>query len=140
MVNVVAVELITTTPAHRVDGEQVVQLQSEELQVSINEVVTGSVEVSTVTHLRDIDVDTNLFSQHADVERVTIGRVVESAPDIREEDGIIIIPVVEEIVVVERRLVLKEEVHIRRGTSTRRHQETVTLRQQEAVVQRKPPP
>ena len=132
----VAVASTTTHTAEPVD-EFVLPLHSEQIDVSIRQVVTGEVEISTATKLHDAVVDEELISHHAEIERVMIGRIVDAAPNIREEDGVLIIPVMEEIVVVERRLVLKEELRIRRSTSTRRHQETVTLRQQEAVVVRK---
>ena len=119
-------------------AEQVIALESERLNVSKKRVVTGEVEVSTITRLHDALVDEALTSQHVTVERVAIDRVIDAAPEVREEDGVLIVPVIEEIVVVERRLVLKEEIRIHRSTSTQRHRETVTLRQQEAVIQRKP--
>jgi stress response protein YsnF len=43
-----------------------------------------------------------------------MGRIVETAPEIRTEGDVTILPVVEEVLVVEKRLVLKEELHIRR--------------------------
>jgi stress response protein YsnF len=43
-----------------------------------------------------------------------MGRMVETAPEIRTESDVTILPVVEEVLVVEKRLVLKEELHIRR--------------------------
>jgi stress response protein YsnF len=95
--------------------------------------------VQTVTredqHLRDELVS----SERVEVERVPVGKVIDSTPSIREDDDKIVIPVVEEILTVERRLVLKEEVHIRKTRSSRRHQERVTLRRQEAVVTRLSP-
>ena len=130
--------LPTTDAAGHAGDEQKLSLHREQLNVAIKSVVTGEIEISTVTRVRDVGIDEALISHHADVERVAIGRVVQSVPEILEEDGVLIIPVIEEIVVVERRLVLKEEVRIRRSTTTRRHQETVTLREQEAVVTRTP--
>jgi len=56
------------------------------------------------------------------VEHVPIGRMVETAPPVREEDGVTVIPVIEEVVVTETRLVLREELHVRRIPGTREHQ------------------
>jgi stress response protein YsnF len=47
-------------------------------------------------------------------DRAAMGRMVETAPEIRTESDVTILPVVEEVLVVEKRLVLKEELHIRR--------------------------
>ena len=111
-------------------------LHKEEISISRRRVETGNVQVATVTHSREAQVDEELTHERVEVERVPIDRVVETAPAIREEGDITIIPVVEEVVVVERRLVLKEEVHVRRLRVTTRHQETVELREQEAVITR----
>ncbi len=126
----------TKYPVDAEGDEQIIPIAREHLNVDIAKIVTGAVDISTVTHLRDVVVDEALISAHAEVERVQIGRVVDTAPAIREEDGVLIIPVIEEVAVVERRLVLKEEVRVRRSTNTRRHRETVTLRQQKAVIHR----
>ncbi len=62
--------------------------------------------------------------EHEDVrvERVTIGQEVTVAPEVREENGVLIVPVLEEVLVVQKRLVLKEELHIHRQR-TREHVE-----------------
>ena len=92
--------------------------------------------MATTTREREQLIDEELTHERYEVERVPIGRVVEAAPPVREENGATVLSVVEEIVVVERRLMLKEEVHIRRVRTTERHRETVVLREQEAVVTR----
>lgn len=90
----------------------------------------------TVTHTRDRLIDEELAHERVEVERVPIGRMVTTAPPVREEGDTTIIPVVKEIVVVERRLMLTEEVRVRRVRVAVRHVETVPVREQEAVVTR----
>ena len=58
--------------------------------------------------------DLELYSGEAIIERVSVDRVIDAPPAIRQEGDTIIVPVVEEIMVVEKRLLLKEEIHIRR--------------------------
>ncbi len=70
--------------------------------------------VHVVTDEEATPANVTLRSERVEVERVPLGRVVESAPPVREENGVTIIPVMEEVVVTETRLVLKEELHIRR--------------------------
>ena len=65
-----------------------------------------------------------------------VDRVIETAPAVREEDGVTIIPVVEEQLVVTKRLVLKEEIHLRKVRTTTRATEDVTVRKQRAEVVR----
>jgi len=94
--------------------------------------------VRVVTDEEAAPANVTLRSERIEVERVPVGRVVESAPPVREENGVTIIPVMEEVVVTETRLVLKEELHIRRVAETREHQQTVLLRRQRAEVERLP--
>ena len=123
---------IGNTPADVVTLE----LKAETLAVTRRLVAGDTVRVSTVTREVEHVVDEVLANERVEVERVSVGRVVETVPDIREEDGVTIIPVVEEVVVVERRLILKEEIRIVRRRIEDRHVETVALRRQEAVVTR----
>lgn len=116
------------------DDRLSVLLHQEELSVSRRKRETASVRVETVTHFHDHLVDEELIHERVDIERVPIGRYVESAPPVREEGDLTILSIVEEV--VERRLLLREEVHIRRIRTTERFVETVTLRKQDAVVTR----
>ncbi len=119
------------------DETTVIPLLAEQMDVTRRKVMTGRVQVATVTREDPHFIDEMLSSEKVEIERVPIGKVVDSVPSIREDGDVIVIPIVEEI--VERRLVLKEEVRIRKTRSSRRHQERVTLRRQEAVVTRLPP-
>ena len=120
------------TPAE--PGETIIPLLAEEVEVTKQTVESGRVQVTRVTHAREQLIDELLNHQTAKVERVPIGRHIDSMPAVREEDDTIVIPIVEEVLVIERRLFLKEEVRVRRVSSTERHQESVTLRHHEAVV------
>lgn len=122
-----------------IQDEISIPLLAEELVVSRREAVLGSVRVHVQTHLHDQLVDEMLAHERVDIERVAIGRVVDSVPAVREEGDTTIVPVVEEIVVVERRLVLKEEVRMTRVRTRERHTETVSLREQQATVERTGP-
>ena len=119
--------------------EALLELKAEELVVAKRKVTGTTVLVSTVTRSIEHEVDEALTHEHVDVERVAIGRFIETVPQVREEDGVTIVPVVEEVVVVERRLFLKEEVRITRKRVEARHVETTVLRRQEVVVTRSAP-
>jgi uncharacterized protein (TIGR02271 family) len=124
-------------PAKHEDGNTVVvPLHGEKLAVSRRTVETAIVQVSTVTQSNDALVYEPLTHERVEIERIPVGRVVETAPSIREEGDITIIPVLEETVVIEKRLVLKEEIHVRRVRVTEQHRETVVLREQEVVIKR----
>ena len=115
-------------------GETVLPLLAEEVAVSKQVVETGRVQVARVTHEREQLVDELLAHRTAEIERVPIGRHVDTMPAVREEGDTVVIPIVEELLVIERRLFLKEEVRVRRVISTKRHHESVVLRHHEAVI------
>ena len=120
--------------------ELVLPLHAEAVQISRRTVERAVVRVATVTRERPQLLEETLRHERVEVERVPIGRIVETAPAVREEGDVTILPVIEEVVVLERRLLLKEEVHVRRVRSSEQYRETVLLRQQEAVVTRHAPP
>jgi uncharacterized protein (TIGR02271 family) len=116
----------------------VVPLLAEELSVAKQQVVTGRVQISTVTREEAALVDEVLASEHIEIERVPVGKPLDHAPAMRQEGDTLIIPVVEEVLVVERRLLLKEEVRVRRVRDEARHQERVDVRRQEVTITRHP--
>jgi uncharacterized protein (TIGR02271 family) len=121
-------------------GETVLPLHAETITVGKQKIVTGRTQVSINTRHHEGRVEEILARERVEIERKPIGKLLEQAPAIREEQDTIIIPVVEEQIVVERRLVLKEEIHIRRVRETERHEERVQLRKQEATIRRHPVP
>jgi stress response protein YsnF len=133
--------------ARTADAEQVVDHQTvavvplveERLVVSKRSVEGERVRVRVVTDEVAELARVSLRSERIEVERVPIGRAVETAPPVREEDGATVIPILEEIVVVEKRLILKEELRVRRVPSTRHEEQPVTLRRQRAEIERLPP-
>src|ERR1700761_3241724 len=86
--------------------EQVIPVLAEQISVERRCVETGRVlaTVTTQSHQRIITED--LARDTVEVERVLIGRTVETVPPVREEGDTTIIPVVEEVLVIERRLIL----------------------------------
>jgi len=120
---------------HR-SGDLNISLQSEEVSVSRHEVAGDTVRIGTVTREHDHHIDESLTHTRVDIERVPVGRVIESVPPIREEGDTTVLPVVEELVVIERRLILKEEVRVRRVQVTERYQGIVAARQQDVAITR----
>ena len=114
----------------------VIPLHVEDALVEKRQVQTGVVRVSLTTKSHNRMVEETLLRERVVVERVPVGRVVESVPPVREEGDTTIHSVVEEVLVTERRLVLKEEVWIKRVRTTETHRETVQLREQFATVTR----
>ena len=122
--------------------EQIVPLSTETITVGRRRFESGRVLATVTTQSHEQVIEEDLVHERVEIDRVAIGRVIDSIPPIREEGDTTIIPVVEEVLVIERRLVLKEEVHLRRVQVPETYTETVVTRSQEVVVTRseQPPP
>lgn len=116
----------------------VISVVVEQLRIEKRLVEGEGVRVRVVTDEEATPADVTLRTERIEVEHVPIGRMVDHAPPIREENGVTIIPVMEEVVVTETRLMLKEELHVRRIAETHEHQQTVLLRRQRVEVERLP--
>src|SRR5215207_4163985 len=98
--------------------DQTIELAEEELRVGKREVERGRVVVRTRVEDRDEIAEAALRQEDVTVERVPVGRPVEAAPQMREEDGVLIVPVLEERLVVTTELILKEEIRITKTDRT----------------------
>jgi uncharacterized protein (TIGR02271 family) len=130
-------------PVRRVDTDDdghphTLRLWAEEVSFDREKVETGRVRVRVVTREHPETVEVPLTKETFEVDRVAIGREIDSMPATRQEGDTLVIPVVEEVVVVQRKLVLKEELRLKRVRLTEQHRETVVLRRHEAIVERLP--
>jgi len=116
-----------------------IPLVEEQLEIRKTELSTGRVRVRTTTETVEETARATLEDVGVEVERVPIGREVETAPSVRTVDDVTIVPIVEEVLIVEKRLVLKEELHIRRSITRKAFEVPVQLRKQRAVVERLSP-
>ena len=119
------------------DASTTLPVTEEQLEISRQTVDSGGrVRVSKVVEEEPVQLDTPVARETVHVTRVPIGRVVQTAPSVREEGDVTVIPVIEERVVTTKELVLVEEVRL-----TRRREETVareatTVRRERVVVER----
>ncbi len=113
----------------------VIPVIQETIRVEKREFESGRVVVHKTVAERDEVVEILLRQQNLSVERVPIGRVVQEAPQTRQEGDLLIVPILEEVLVVEKRLVLKEELHIRKQSSERTEQKTVRLRSEQVEIE-----
>lgn len=118
------------------EKEIIVPLHQEELVVGKRPVERARVRITTKVHERQVPVEQILDSREVDVERVPIGKPVDTIPPPRQEGDVLIIPLVEEELVITKRLVLREELRIRQRVERQVHRTTVSLRGEEAVVER----
>ena len=113
-----------------------IELAEEQLEIAKREVERGRVVVRTRVEERDEVAEIELRQEDVTVERIPRGVPVETAPEMREEDGVLIVPVVEERLVVTTVLVLKEEIRITRRSRTELVREPVRLRAEQADIER----
>jgi stress response protein YsnF len=112
------------------------ELVEERVEIGKREVERGRVVVRTRVEEREELAEAALRQEDVIVERVPRGVPVETAPLMREEDGVLIVPVLEEQLVIQTRLVLKEELRITKRSRTEVVREPVRLRSEWAEVER----
>ncbi len=110
-------------------------LAEEKVDVSRETVVERTVTVKRLTSESHERINMTLRQQKVKVTHFPCNKVVEKVPEIREENGVIIIPVVEEEIEVIRRIVLREEVHIAVEEKQIQHEQPVSLRKQYVEIQ-----
>jgi len=131
----------TTRPQTQTTSDEIIiPLVAEALQVGKEEVITSVVRVHKFINEREEVVTQPLNREDISVERVAINRLIDTAPDVRQEGDTMIVSLVEEVLVVEKRLMLREELRITKRQTTEEHSETVVLRSEDATVERLPPP
>ncbi len=118
------------------ENEQRLRLAEEKLEVTKQQVSDGHVRVTRRVTEHEEKIALLLRQQTAEITRVPKSERLTTMPEIREENGVIIIPVVEEEVEIIRRLVLKEELHIRKVVSQVPLEQVVTLKKQYAQIDR----
>lgn len=123
-------------PEHNNSAEVALKLAEEKIALTKQKIVDGHVRVTRSTTEHDEVISTLLNRDKVEVEHVAKVQPVETMPDIREENGVLIVPVVEEEIQIVRKLVLKEEIHIRKVQEHVPFQEVVTRREQQVNVER----
>lgn len=117
-------------------GRIVLPVIAEELRVGKRKVETGVVRVRKLVREHEETVEQPIIREEVQIERVPIGRVVDTPPQPRNEGDTLVIPVLEEVLVVEKRVMLKEEVRVTWRQVEERNPERVILRSEEVVVER----
>lgn len=118
------------------ETELVVPVIHEQLKVEKETVETGKVRVSKKIGEYETLIDEPFLREKVAVERIPKNEYVETAPQSRQEDGVLVIPVVREEIVVQKRLVLVEELHISKQVFKQRDPQKVTLLKEEVEVER----
>jgi uncharacterized protein (TIGR02271 family) len=128
---------MTKRPSPRPDeATEALPIVEEHLKVDKRRVETGRVRLRTVVDERLERVAEDLEREDVSIERVAVDQQVTQRPEIREENGVLIVPVCEEVLVIEKRLVVKEELHIRKNRHRERFEKAVPTRHMRVEVER----
>jgi len=120
----------------RTEIDTTIPLAEERVAIGKRSVETGRVRIRTVVDEKLARVSEELERDDVTIERVPVNEEVTQVPEIREEDGVLIVPLLEEVVVVEKRLVLKEELRVTRMRKRERVEQAVRLKTMDADVHR----
>jgi uncharacterized protein (TIGR02271 family) len=116
-------------------GQAVIPIVEETIEVGKRRVETGGVRLGKTVSEREEVIDEPIFQEEVEVERRSVGRVLDEPVGVRHEGDTTIIPVLEEVLVVEKKLMLKEELHVTKRRSERREPQRVTLKREEVTVE-----
>jgi uncharacterized protein (TIGR02271 family) len=108
----------------------------EQVRVGKRTVEQGRVRVRKRVRERVETVEEPVMHEEVLVERVPVGRLVETPPGVHREGETIVIPVMAEVLVVQKRLMLKEEVRVTMRRREVYEEHEVTLRAEEVTIER----
>ncbi len=113
---------------------QALPIVEEFATIGTQTVETGRVVISKKVeeHVESVHVVTS--HDETEVERVTMNRLVDSAPAVRYEGDTMIIPVLKEITVVEKKLMLVEEIRVTKRKVQTQETVPVTLRKERIEI------
>jgi uncharacterized protein (TIGR02271 family) len=120
----------------RTEIDTTIPLVEERVTIDKRSVETGRVRIRTAVAEKLARVSEELERDDVTIERVPINKEVTEVPQIREEDGVLIVPLLEEVVVVEKRLMLKEELRVTRMRKRERVEQAVQVRTMDVDVHR----
>jgi uncharacterized protein (TIGR02271 family) len=129
---------VTAAKGHSESESKSIPVVEERARMNKKVVETDTVHALKRVHEEEEIVTALLSQDEFEIERVAVGRHIESAPPpIRYEGDTMIIPVLREEVIIQKRLVLVEEIKITKRQTTSVHTEPVRLRKEEVIIERK---
>lgn len=130
---------MTDQTTDRAPASDVLTVAVETAQITTRAVDRGGLRLETVTDVVEETLAARLRHGEVEITRVPVDRVVETAPAMREENGVTIIPVLRERAVITTELVLVEEIHLTPRETTEDVSIPVALRRQRVIETPLPP-
>ena len=120
--------------AQRSETTKALPVIEERVRVGKRKIETGRVRITTRQRQKSQAVREQLVHEDVEVERVSVNRFAETAPEMRKEGDFLVIPVFEEVLV--KRIFVREELRVSRKRNISQVDDVVRLRSQEVVVDR----
>jgi len=117
-------------------SELVIPVVHEQLVIKKRSVEREHVRIKTTVSSTEKVVNVPLVKEELQVERVPIGRTVDTKEEPRQEGDTLVVPVYEEVLVVEKRLLLREEIRVTRVRREEQATQRVTLRGENVAIER----
>jgi uncharacterized protein (TIGR02271 family) len=123
--------------AAALEEEVVIPVVAEELTVETVQIVRGKVRANKRVETREEMVDAPVTREEVIVEHIPVNKLVDDvAPEVRDENGVLVIPLIEEVLVVEKRLLVREEVRISKRRTTTSTPQRISLRREVVDIER----
>jgi uncharacterized protein (TIGR02271 family) len=119
-------------------GETLIPIVEESLVVTKRTVETGKIRLYKDVQEFQVPLNETLAIRTFDVERVVLNCPVETAPEVRKENGTTIYSLVEEQMVLTKQLILREEIRVTQRDTERVDTQIVTLRRDRMEIERAP--
>jgi uncharacterized protein (TIGR02271 family) len=117
------------------ENNVVIPVIQEFLHVGKQTIETGRMIATKSVKDEVADISVTLNRDEVSIERIPIGKFIESeAPKSRYEGDTLIIPVVKEELVIQKRLVLVEEIRVSKRKATSEFTDQVTLRKEDVEI------
>jgi uncharacterized protein (TIGR02271 family) len=117
------------------NGQIVIPLLAEQLNIARQKVLTGGVRVHKTVQERTETVDEPTLREEMEIQRVAVNRFITEPPAVRYEGDVMIVPLMEEVLVVEKKLVLREEIRINKRSDTLRNPQQYIVRREEVTLE-----
>ncbi len=117
---------------------QVIEVVQEHIVVSKETVDTARVVVHKRVVEEERTLNIPLIQEGYEVEHHPIKKIVDTMPEVRQEEDRVVIPVVREVLVVEKRYEIVEEVHVIKRRTEVPHMQDITLLKEVVDVERIP--
>jgi uncharacterized protein (TIGR02271 family) len=123
---------------HNDSKTTIIPVIQEHITISKEVIDTAKVYIKKRVTEEEQTLNIPLIHEGYEIEHVSINKIVETPPPVRQEGDTVIIPVVREVVVVEKKFELVEEIHMIKTKTSVPHIQDITLIKEHVEIERIP--